>query len=84
MVVLGGTLSVLLIAYTWGKIVRTIRLLRRAFGSREDIDWAIHKIIDLARLAPAFGLAGTFVQLMRVLGNSTNSLDLLGRSPLLS
>jgi chemotaxis protein MotA len=144
MIVLGGTLSVLLIAYTWGKIVSTIRLLRRAFGSREDIDWTIHKIIDLARnyrkkwsirlleqeandlspgllktgleliasnfprdqiihilhrealhthaqhemaykilrnlarLAPVFGLAGTFVHLIRVLGNSSSSLDLLG------
>jgi chemotaxis protein MotA len=144
MIVLGGTLSVLLIAYTWGKILSTIRLLRRAFGSREDIDWTIHKIIDLARnyrkkwsirileqeannlppgllktgleliafnfprdqiihilhqealhtyekyemaykilrnlagLAPAFGLAGTFVQLIRVLDNSTSSQDLLG------
>ena len=144
MIVLGGTLSVLLIAYTWRKILRTIRLLRRTFGSREDIDWTIQKITDLARdyrkkwsirllereannlprgllktglelitfnfprdqiihilhqealhtheqyemaykilrnlarLAPAFGLAGTFVQLIRVLDNSTGSRDLLG------
>ncbi len=144
MIVLGGTLSVLLIAYTWGKIVWTIRLLRRAFGSREDIDWTIHKIIELARnyrkkssirlleqeannlppgllrtgleliafnfprdqivhilhqeafhtheqyemaykilrnlarLAPAFGLAGTFVQLVRVLLSSASSQDPLG------
>jgi chemotaxis protein MotA len=48
MVVLGGTLSVLFIAYTWRKIAWTIRLLKRALGFREDLDQTIQTLVDLA------------------------------------
>ncbi len=47
--VLGGILSTIMVAYTWGKIRWTFRLLRRSFGSAVDMDWTIQTIIDLAR-----------------------------------
>jgi chemotaxis protein MotA len=47
--VLGGILSTALVPYTWGKILWTLRLLRRSFGRAEDMDWTIQTIVDLAR-----------------------------------
>jgi len=47
--VLGGILSTALVPYTWGKILWTFRLLRRSFGTAEDIDRTIQTIVDLAR-----------------------------------
>jgi len=47
--VLGGILSTALVPYTWGKILWTFRLLRRSFGSVEDVDRTIQTIVDLAR-----------------------------------
>src|SRR3972149_1333188 len=47
--VLGGILSTALVPYTWGRILWTFRLLRRSFGSGEDIDRSIQTIVDLAR-----------------------------------
>jgi len=47
--VLGGILSTIMVAYTWGKIRWTFRLLRRSFGGAVDMDWTIQTIVDLAR-----------------------------------
>jgi chemotaxis protein MotA len=140
--VLGGILSTALVAYTWGKIRWTFRLLRRSFGSAVDVNWTIQTIVDLARnyrkkgsirlleqmtndlppgllkrglelitfhysrgqieqilrrealntynqygtahkilqnmgrLAPALGLVGTLIQLIRVFANSSSHPDL--------
>jgi chemotaxis protein MotA len=47
--VLGGILSTALVAYTWGKISWTFRLLRKSFGAGVGIDQTIQTIVDLAR-----------------------------------
>jgi chemotaxis protein MotA len=48
LLVLGGILSTALVPYTWGKILWTFRLLKKAFGPAEDIDWTVRTIVDLA------------------------------------
>ena len=47
-IILGGILSTALIPYTWRKILWTIRLIKKSFGAREDIDRTIQTIVDLA------------------------------------
>ena len=48
-IVLGGTFTATLMAYPWRKIAWTFGLLKKAFGSGEDIDSTIRTIIELAR-----------------------------------
>jgi chemotaxis protein MotA len=48
-IILGGMLSAALFTDTWRKILWAIRLLKKSFGSREDIDRTIQTIVDLAR-----------------------------------
>ena len=49
-VVLGGTLSATLIAYPWQKLTWTFQLLKKAFQSRNEIDWILDTIVNLARI----------------------------------
>jgi len=143
MIVLGGTFAATLMAYPWKKVTWTLQILKRAFLGRNEIDWTIKTIVDLARayrhggirtleqqgeklspgllktsielmafhcsrekieqivqkeaqltsvqyetaykilynmarLAPALGLAGTIVTLIRVFGNITDPKSLVG------
>jgi len=143
MIVLGGTFSATLIAYPLKQLIWTAHLLRKAFSSRNDIDWTIDAIValarayrkggiraleqmaeeipdgllktgvdliaynytkekidqilekearishsryetaykilyNMARLAPALGLTGTIVYLIRVFGHITDSQGLVG------
>jgi len=143
MIVFGGTFFATLIAYPWGKLVFTARLLKKTFAgsveiastiqtivnlariyrtkdirsleqevnhlppgllkigveliaykySRENIEQILqseavsaynqyatsHKILSsMARLAPALGLAGTIVSLIRIFGHIDNQQGLIG------
>jgi len=143
MIVLGGTLAATLVAYPWKKLIWTARLLKKAFSSRNDVEWTIdaivtlastyrksgiraleemgkkipsgalktaveliaynytkdeierilekearitysqyetaHKILyNMARLAPALGLAGTIISLIRIFGHITDSQSMVG------
>jgi chemotaxis protein MotA len=143
MIVLGGTFFATLIAYPWGKLVFTARLLKESFAgsveiaatiqsivnlariyrqkdirsleqevnhlppgllkigveliaykySRDNIEQILHseavstynryvtshKILSsMARLAPALGLAGTIVSLIRIFGHIDNPQGLIG------
>lgn len=143
MIVLGGTLSATLIAYPWRRLLWTAHLLKKAFTSRNEIDWTIDAIVTMARayrkggvraleqleerlpngllktaveliaydytkekieqilakeahlttsqyetsqkmlynmgrLAPALGLTGTIVNLIRIFGHITDSQSLIG------
>ena len=49
MIVLGGTLSATLIGYPWKRLTWTAHLLKKAFASRNEIDWTIDAIVTLAR-----------------------------------
>jgi chemotaxis protein MotA len=49
MIVLGGTVSATLFAYPWAKLVWSAHLLRRAFGSKDEVAWTIDTIVQLAR-----------------------------------
>lgn len=143
MIVLGGTFAATLISYPWRKVTWALRLVKKAFLARNDMDWTIDKIVELtrayrqggiraleqheeelpqgllktsiglmvlhyprerieqivqkeaqltyvqyqtayrilynmARLAPALGLAGTIVALIRVFGHMTDPKSLVG------
>jgi len=143
MIVLGGTLAATLVAYPWQRLIWTACLLRKAFSSRNEIEWTIdtivnfaytyrksgiraleemgekipygilktavelitynytkdeierilekeaqitysqyetaHKILyNMARLAPALGLAGTIISLIRIFGHITDSQSMVG------
>jgi len=49
LVVLGGTFAATLIAYPWRKLTWTFQLLKKAFLTKDEIDWTITNIVDLAR-----------------------------------
>ena len=143
MIVLGGTLAATLVAYPWRRLIWTLRLLKKAFSSRNEIEWTVdiivnlaytyrksgiraleemgekipygtlktavelitfnytrddierilekeaqitysqyetaHKILyNMARLAPALGLAGTIISLIRIFGHITDSQSMVG------
>jgi chemotaxis protein MotA len=56
MIVLGGTLAATLIAYPWRRLVGTVRLLRKAFSSKDEIDWTRNTIVALARTYQKSGI----------------------------
>jgi len=143
MIVLGGTLAATLVAYPWKRLIWTARLIKKAFSSRNDVEWTIdtivtlattyrksgiraleeigegippgplktaveliaynytkeeierileketritysqyetaHKILyNMARLAPALGLAGTIISLIRIFAHITDSQSMVG------
>ena len=48
MIVLGGTLAATLVAYPWQRLIWTACLLRKAFSSRNEIEWTIDTIVNFA------------------------------------
>lgn len=50
MIVLGGTLLATLIAYPWGKLVFTARLLKKSFAGGVEIASTIQTMVNLARI----------------------------------
>ena len=49
-IVLGGTFFATLIAYPWGKLVFTVRLLKKSFAGTVEIASTIQTIVNLARI----------------------------------
>ncbi len=50
MIVFGGTFFATLIAYPWGKLVFTARLLKKSFTGNNEIASTIQTIVNLARI----------------------------------
>jgi chemotaxis protein MotA len=50
MIVLGGTFFATLIAYPWGRLVFTARLLKKTFAGSSEIASTIQTIVNLARI----------------------------------
>jgi chemotaxis protein MotA len=48
-IVLGGTIAATLIAYPWRRLIWTVRLLKKAFLSVNEIEWTKNTIVALAR-----------------------------------
>jgi chemotaxis protein MotA len=143
MIVFGGTFFATLLAFPLKKMIITMQLLKKSFHTREEINWSIQTIVNLARinkrngilslekegnnlpagliktgielisyqfirgnveeilrkealsnysqyetshkilcsmarLAPAMGLAGTIVNLIRIFGHISNPQSLIG------
>ncbi|MBI5584288.1 MAG: MotA/TolQ/ExbB proton channel family protein [Deltaproteobacteria bacterium] len=50
MIVLGGTLAATLMAYPAKKMLWTLQLVKKSFGSREEVAWTIETLVNLARI----------------------------------
>jgi chemotaxis protein MotA len=56
MIVLGGTFSTTLVAYSWKKLTWTAQLLKKAFVPGNEIDWTVNTLVDLARIYRKSGI----------------------------
>ncbi|OPY91214.1 MAG: Chemotaxis protein PomA [Syntrophus sp. PtaU1.Bin208] len=55
-IVFGGTLAATLLAYPWRRLLWTAELLKKAFSTKDEMDWTRNTIVNLARTYQKSGI----------------------------